>query len=358
MTMTAPLPTRYSARDDSTFFEVGGTLVSVRYSVEERKRWGLIPEPYLAQLEIIVDDGAARLQDRYDLPTDLKTGPELAPIERNLYALIDEAIRTIVQLRAQESTERAARAAESELLRESPSGSAGSGALRHAPADSLLDELSEKLVTAVRHVTKVTSLTADGLAEYQRQQAESYERILQSTSPEAAAHLHGVLRSVAGFLEHEIEEERDIRRLKDRAQEYLLLLEQRERSSGLTLNPIQRRTIVEDFVPAYARLLREYRKAGRVPTNMVEHTFGSFFGGGISGWLAIDLFGESLIESLAGLPLDLPGWWIGAGVAFFWPYLKVFHGLLTREARLERKRSGLLKRMDQRLDRAALPSVK
>lgn len=359
--MTSLRPTRYSAKDDSTFFQVEGTLVSVRYHVEERRRWGVLPQPYGARLEVVVDDGAARLEHRYELPTSLRTGSELDPIERGLYAVIDEAIRTTMQLRAQESTERAARRAESEHLFRDEAGAAPDllgPAARHSPAASnVLAELTDKLVTAVRHATKVTSLSTDGLAEYQRQQAEAYERILRSTSPEAALHLHGALRSVASFLEHEVEDEEVVDRLKERAREYLALVEERDKESGLVLNSSQRRAIIDDFVPAYTGMLREHRKAGALP-EIVGHTFGSFFGGGISGFLALDLFGESLIEALAGIPLDLPGWWIGAGVAFLWPYLKVAHGLLTREDRLEKKRQRLLEKVDRQLDRAALPPAR
>lgn len=359
--MTSLRPTRYSARDDSTFFQVEGTLVSVRYHVEERRRWGVLPQPYSARLEIIVDDGAARLEHRYELPTSLKTGSELGPIERGLYGIIDEAIRTTMQLRAQESTERAARRAESEHLYRDEAGPTpdplGPVAQRSPSTSTVLDELTDKLVTAVRHVTKVTSLTTEGLAEYQRQQAEAYERILRSTSPEAALHVQGALRSVASFLEHEVDDGEEMDRLKERARDYLVLVEEREADSGLALNPTQRRAIIDEFVPAYTGMLREHRQAGKLP-GIVEHTFGSFFGGGIGGFLAIDLFGESAIEALAGLPLDLPGWWIGAGVAFLWPYLKVAHGLVTREERLERRRQRLLEKLDRELDRAALPPVR
>jgi hypothetical protein len=359
--MTSLRPTRYSVRDDSTFFQVEGTLVSVRYHVEERRRWGVLPQPYRARLEIVVDDGAARLEQRYELPTSLKTGPELGPIERGLYGVIDEAIRTTMQLRAQESTEQAARRAESEhLFRDEGVASpdpAGPTARRSPAVSTILGELSDKLVTAVRHVSKVTSLTTEGLAEYERGQAQSYERILQSTSPEATLHLHGALRSVASFLEHEVEDEEELDRLKERARDYLVVVEERENRSGPILNSSQRRAIIDDFVPAYAGMLREHRKAGRVP-GIVEHTLGSFFGGGISGFLVIDLFGESLIEGLAGIPVDLPGWWIGAGVAFLWPYLKLAHGLMTREDRLERKKERLLEKMDRQLDRVALPPVR
>lgn len=360
--MTALRPTRYSARNDSTFFQVAGTLVSVRYEATERKKWGLLPQPYQARLEVVVDDGAAVLEHEFELPANLSVGPEIWAVERGLYGVMDEAVRTAMQLRTEEKTERAVREAESEHLyrdeaagREVGAQAAGGG--RRAPDEAVLQELADKLVTAVRHVTKVTSLSPEGLDEYQAEQAETYQRVLQATSPAAALELHDAIRAVEGYLEHEAEEVQDVKRLKERAREYLALLESRSVGGSLVLNHRQRRAVVEEFVPAYAKLQREYREAGQVPTNLVEHAFGSFFGGGITGFLVIDVFGESFIEGLAGMPLDLPGWWIGAGLAFFWPYLKVIGGLLTRESRFERQRDRLVQRMDRRLSDVAGPPL-
>lgn len=88
---------------------------------------------------------------------------------------------------------------------------------------------------------------------------------------------------------------------------------------------------------------------------VVGHAFGSFFGGGIAGWLALSLLGEPVIEGLTGVPMDIPGFYIGAAGAFVWPYLRALYGMFTREERYERQRQALVEGTSHRLE-LALPN--
>ncbi len=61
-----------------------------------------------------------------------------------------------------------------------------------------------------------------------------------------------------------------------------------------------------------------------------------------------------MIRGVLGASVDLPGFYIGAALAFIWPYLRGIYGLLTREEQYERRRRALLERVGRRLE-LALP---
>jgi hypothetical protein len=66
--------------------------------------------------------------------------------------------------------------------------------------------------------------------------------------------------------------------------------------------------------------------------------------------LALSVFGESVVRNLTGMYVDIPGWYVGAAVAFVWPYIKAAFGMLTREKKYERRRQVLLQRLTKRLE--------
>ncbi len=96
-------------------------------------------------------------------------------------------------------------------------------------------------------------------------------------------------------------------------------------------------------------LRRKYAGVASLPRDIVEHAFGSFFGGGIAGYLTLSLFAEAVIRGIAGVSLDIPGWYIGAAAAFVWPYIRGMYGLMTRDKWYERKREALIRKVNARL---------
>jgi hypothetical protein len=112
----------------------------------------------------------------------------------------------------------------------------------------------------------------------------------------------------------------------------------------------QAHIIANEFVPAYVVMKQRYDAAAAVPSDVLGHAFGSFFGGGITGWLTLSVFGEHVIRNLTGMYVSIPGWYIGAAVAFVWPYIKAAFGMLTREKKYERRRQVLLQRLTKRLE--------
>lgn len=358
METTALRPTRYSDRESSTFFDVAGTLLSLRYSVEERRRYLVLPAASLARLEAKVDDGAYETTHAYEIPRNLHVGEEIAVIERGLYGFMDDVVRGAMQLRVLEVTERAVEALEDEHIYQLPAESPpelAEGAREPGEASAetherrVVEELAQRLVTAVSHVTNVTSLTVGGLRDFQRERTMTLERLARAASPGAALQTRDVLQAVEAFLRYDADPGEDAETLKARALEYLVHLRKRSGRTGPLLTAEQLEIVLGEFVPACMALRRRHERAVRVPSDLGEHVIGSFFGGGITGWLTISLFGEALLSNLAGVSLDLPGWWIGAGTAFAWPYLRAAYGLFTRERQYERGREGLLRRMKVKL---------
>jgi len=354
--MTTLFPTVYSDKNNSTFFDVRGTLITVSYEVIERKRWFVLSGPSLARVKINVGDGASVLSYDYSLPRNRRVGAEITAVERGLYSLLDEAVRTTMQIKVLEAAEREVKALEDEHLFEGGSRAreclelpSDPAAARRTWEQKLLGELVDRLVTAVRHVTNVTSLTVEGLEAQQRDRAQALERVVQSTSLTSVLEAQGVLGAVESFLAHEVETSTDVKILRERTLDYLDRLRQRSGHAVPAISYEQAHIITNEFVPAYVAMKKKYDAAAAFPTDIVGHAFGSFFGGGITGWLTLSLFGEAVIRGLTGMSVDIPGWYIGAAVAFVWPYIKAAVGAARRDKQYERRRQLLLQRLSKRL---------
>ncbi|MGD2218393.1 MAG: hypothetical protein PVJ64_16675 [Gemmatimonadales bacterium] len=351
--MTRLLPTVYSDKNNSTFFDFGGTLITVGYEVIERKKWFVLPGPSLARVEINVGDGESVMSYEYSVPRTRRVGPEIAAVERGLYSLLDEAVRATMQAKVLEDAEREVRALEMEHLFEGGSTARESrgdaAAARRVREQQLLEELIDRLITAVRHVTNVTSLSAEGLEAHQSDRGQALEKVVQSTSLASVLEAQGVLGAVEAFLDYELEATTDVNTLKDRTLGYLDRLRDTSRDSLPAISYEQAHIIANEFVPTYVAMKRKYDAAAAVPSDIVGHAFGSFFGGGITGWLVLSVFGETVIRNITGTYVDIPGWYIGAAIAFVWPYLKAAKGAMTREKKFERRRQKLMQRLTKRL---------
>ncbi len=352
--MTRLLPTVYSAKNNSTFFDVGGTLITVGYELFERKRWFLLPGPSLARVEINVGDGTSVMSYEYLVPRTRRVGPEITNVERGLYSLLDEAVRATMQAKVLEDAEREVRALEIEHLFEGGSAAreatGDAATARKAREQKLLDELVDRLITAVRHVTNVTSLSAEGLEAHQSDRSHALERVVQSTNLTSVLEAQGVLGAVEAFLAYEVESTTDVNTLRERTLGYLDRLRDTSSDALPAISYEQAHIIANEFVPAYVVMKQKYDAAAAIPSDIFGHAFGSFFGGGITGWLTLSVFGELVIRNLTGMYVNIPGWYIGAAVAFVWPYITAAFGMVTRERKYERRRDLLLQRLSKRLE--------
>jgi len=348
-------PTRYSGKTNSTFFEAGQLLITVSYELVQEKRFFVLPGSVRARIEASIGGGPAVAEHVYEIPRDRHVGDEITAVERGLYKFIDEVVRAAAQLQALEVTERAVAALEDEHLFEIESRAdvaRGEGSSRGKASAHVerLGRLVDRTLTAVRHLTNVTSLTREGLRAYQDDRSQALTDIWRASSLTSAIRVQGVLQAVEAFVRHEAESTTDVKRLMYRTREHLLALRRRQPELREAITPERVEIIVADGVPEFLRLKQRYDDVARVPTDIVGHAFGSFFGGGIAGIFTLDFIGEHVLEGLIGAPVDLPGFAIGAAVAFLWPYLRGAHGWFMRERWLERKREKVLQRLGRRLE--------
>ncbi len=348
-------PTRYADLDNSTFFETAGDLITIRYTVTRRKRLLFLPGPSQVRIVATFGGGPSSISHEYQVPADFGVAAEIGTVERGLYGFMDQVVRTAVQRQILQQTERAVESAESRHLFEAESELASAldrpGRFDLAPAEvrAALDELVGRVIDAVKHLTNVTSLSRDGLQAYQQDRTEALDRVLESTSLSSSLRVQEILQAVESLLSHERSPETDVNALRETTRHYLARLARRQGEGAPKLTEEQAHIIANEFVPAYVELNRKYDRAGAFPTSIVEHAFGSFFGGGIAGYLTLSLFGEAVIRGITGASVDIPGWYVGAAVAFVWPYLKGLYGVATREGWYERKREALFRKVNARL---------
>jgi hypothetical protein len=212
--------------------------------------------------------------------------------------------------------------------------------------------LVERVITAVKHLTNVTSLTREGLEAYQRDRSNAIEKVTGPKVPTAALRGHDVMLGVEAFLRYEAEGTKDVKALTERTLDYLDRVERQHEGPGPALTKKQAYIIVEEYVPAFVQIKKSYDAAVAYPKDIAGHAFGSFFGGGITGWITISLLGEPVLRGLTGMYWDLPGFYIGAAVAFAWPYLRAIYGAFTREELYEKRLGSLLRKTGRRLELA------
>ncbi|MGD8698267.1 MAG: hypothetical protein PVJ43_03185 [Gemmatimonadales bacterium] len=360
--MAELIPSRYAAKNSSTFFDVAGLLITIEYEVISKKALFLFSGDSVARLNARVGDSAPTISHQYEIPRSHWVGSEIAQVERGLYGFMDEVVRAAVQLKALESAERKVEAAEAEHLffEGAISGSPKSDAVaddvppRASAEASLLRELVERVITAVRHLSNITSLSRAGLESYQRDRSQALERVTQSKSFSTALRVHDILQAVEAFLRFEAEGTTEVQALRERTLDYLDLLERRQPGDTAALTHEQAHIIVNEFVPAFVKMRTKYEATAAYPKNIVEHAFGSFIGGGLAGWFTLSVLGERVLEGLTGASFDIPGFYIGAAVSFTWPYIRSALGFLVRERQYERRRQALLEKTSRRLD-LALP---
>lgn len=351
--MVELIPSRYSDRSSSTFFDIAGLLVTIDYEVTTKKTILVLPGAIVARLSASVGGSDAKISHEYEIPRGYWVGSEIARTERGLYGFMDEIVRTAVQLKALESAEREVEAAETEhlyfegaTLRDE---SSGASLRRRAQAD-LLAELVSRVITAVRHLTNITSLGREGLESYQRDRSQALERVTRSESFSSALRVNDILQAVEAFLRYEAEGTTDVRALRERTLDYLDVLERRHSGETPALTHEQSHIIVNEFVPGFVKMGRAYEAAAAYPKNIIEHAVGSLVGGGIAGWFLLSVLGERVLEGLTGISMNIPGFYIGVATSFAWPYVKGSIGLLNRERHYERRREMLLAKTRQRLN--------
>jgi len=346
-------PTKYADSENSTFFDVSGILLSVNYDVERRKKYNLIPSTTTAKIKVNIGDGARVLTHQYRIPRTFKVGREIESIQDGLYGLMDEVIRSVVQMRRLDETRKEVSQTEERYLFPEVKTFREYLTTVELPEENgkaqeyrVWDEFANQLVISVQHITDITSLSRGGFEEYQERRASSLKQALsqdiQIIDPKA------LLQAVVDFLDSNTDIDVDIMVAQERTLSYLQLLEERETGSGVVRSR-RNEVIANEFVVTYLRIRRDRTHAVQLPDDIVDHAIGSFVEGGIKGMVVLSWIGESIINSIFKTNYDVPGWYIGAGLQFLWPYIKAPYQLAARNRNYKRSLSSLRQAVSTKL---------
>jgi len=335
-------PTKYAGSESSTFFDVSGMLLSVNYDVERTKKYHLIPSAATAKVKVDIGDGTRILTHQYRIPKTLKVGREIESIQNGLYGLMDEAIRSIVQMRSLDETRKEVRQAEDQYLFPEAKTFREYLATVEKPEENgkaqeyqVWNDFVNQLLTAIQHVTDITSLSREGFEAYQERRAIGLEQALSQDIP--LYDPKALLQAVADFLDSDTDIDVDIKIAQERTLSYLRLLEERGTGSG-TVRLRRDEIIANEFVVTYLRIRKDRKHAVQLPDDIVSHAIESFIEGGIKGFLVLSWIGAEVINGIFKTNYEIPGWYIGAGVQFLWPYIKAPFQLAARNRNY---RSGL-----------------
>jgi hypothetical protein len=333
-------PAKYADSENSTFFDVSGILLSVSYDVERTRKYRLIPSTTTAKVKVNIDDGARVLTRQYRIPRTFRVGREIESIQDGLYGLMDEAIRSVVQMRRLDETRKEVSQAEDQYLFPEVKAFREYLATVETPEENgkaqeyrVWDEFVNQLIIAIQHVTYITSLSREGLEEYQERRARGLEQALSQDIP--LYDPKALLQAVADFLDSNTDIDVDIRVAQERTLSYLRLLEERETGSGVVQSR-RDEIIAHEFIVTYLRIRKERKHAVQLPDDIVNHAIGSFVEGGIKGLIVLSWLGESVVNKLLNTNYEIPGWYIGAGAQFLWPYIKAPFQLAARNRNYRR----------------------
>jgi len=346
-------PTKYADSDNSTFFDVSGILLSVNYNVERGRKYHLIPSTTTAKIKVNIGDGTRVLTHQYKIPRTFRVGREIESIQDGLYGLMDETIRSVVQMRRLDETQKEVGQAEEQYLFPEVKAFREYLATVEIPEENgkaqeyrVWDEFVNQLVISVQHVTDITSLSREGFEEYQERRARSLKQALsqdiQFHDPKA------LLQAVADFLDLNTDTEVDIMVAQERTLSYLQLLEERETGSSVVRSR-RDEVIANEFVVTYLRIRRDRTHAVQLPDDIVDHAIESFVEGGIKGLVVLSWIGESIINNILKENYEIPGWYIGAGVQFLWPYIKAPFQLAARNRNYRKSLSSLRQSVSTKL---------
>lgn len=338
--MKALYPTKYADSENSTFFDVSDILLSVNYEVERKKKYYIIPSTNTAKIKVNIGDGARVLTHQYKIPRTFKVGREIESVQDGLYGLIDETIRSVVQIRRLDEARKEVSQLEDQYLFPEVKTFREYLATVEKPEENgkaqeyrIWDEFVNQLIVSVQHVTDITSLSREGLEEYQDRRARGLEQSLSQN-----IHINdpkNLLQAVMDFLDSNTDIDVDILVAQERTLSYLQLIEEREIGNSVVRSK-QNEIIANEFVVAYLSIRRKKTHAVQLPDNIVDHAIGSFIEGGIKGMIVLSWIGESIVNKIFKVNYEIPGWYIGAGIQFVWPYVKAPFQFATRNRNYKR----------------------
>jgi len=324
-------PTKYASESNGSQFITESTSVAISYDVETNKRYGIIPQSRKAEIKINIDGDAETLSHSYTIPRNylVKDG-DFDDIGQGLYSLIDQIVRTVVQ---REKLDQLSDAKEEMYKDIKYHESKGLGAKTESPdMQSIYNDALNNTLLSIAYVTGITSLTAEGFANYQ-----SGETKLLSDSVKPGLTRENLIENLAAYLESS-GRNTNTRNAQSKGLNYLTSFN----DSNAEISGNEAQMIIENFVPSYSQLMAKKKRVKGLPKNIVNHFIEGFIGGGIAGWLCLSVVGEAIVNNIFNTNYEIPGWYIGAAIQIVRPYLTVPFVKRTKDKQIEDQKKALV----------------
>ncbi|MDP3990293.1 MAG: hypothetical protein Q8Q01_03745 [archaeon] len=301
----------YARSNKGTIFDLDRILLtSTGCDTKPNKNWIGRVRDYEANLSIEVE--SIEYSCPYTIPKDFKIGEELVPIENKIYLFINDILSDINDNLEKKKIENEVKSLEAAILE-----------IPHDHLDDSLqwemyeDKYVERLILSIKNVTGITSLSKKRFQEY-RSLLSGQVKISQKdnknefdntdiTSQERLYNVVGFINTMPTDTEGS---------LSNKVRQYLA-------NEPITEQDLD--IIINQFVPSLLKINKNYSKLRRketIPTDISDHAFNSFLEGGLTGWITMSIFGESVINGILSTDIHIPGWYIGAGIYFALPYVR------------------------------------
>lgn len=309
--------------------------MSLEYSVNVRKKWGLFAQAAEATLTATVVQNEQEVTASVVLPGNFRPGREFESVEQTLYNFIAEVVHAEVQRRRSMDVRDAVDTIQEVTFdsRLKPFKVPDKG-LVTGEAQEISAEAVQDLILSVIDLSGVTSLTYEGFLDSQRSRTEEMEKALHE---ESGRREEAFVKGLIGFMELQGRGKKDTSRMQLLVLDHL---EELNEESGM-ISKRDARQIVEHLVPQYMRYRKARADMPTIPDDIISHALGSLIVGAIGGALVGGLIVEPLVDALFKTHVNVPSAEIATGLVFVWPYLSYPFRLVGAKKALKEQRESL-----------------
>ncbi len=315
-------PTRYGMKNDAMQLRIDDIVLNLQYSVEERMKYKFFQTDSLATITADIAEEVQVIRS-YAVPRDGRIKNEIETVENTLYSFIDESFRSVVQLKKAQATKDKAETLydlcfnlDAKEVREYFLAVHDVSDEQKQAVYQQFDNLANDLVTTVSHLTNITSLTREGLENYQEKRGQSLALVLAGKGDLPQT----LLESVVHYLDFERTPQDEKTSLQLKLIDYLSSVAQTKQYGELSVAKATQ--LLTEFVPWYLTNFKDsYKNKAVLPKDHIEHIVRNFFLGGVLGLVIIGI-PELVFNHIFQTHLSLPTWYIGAGYGISKPYVQ------------------------------------
>ncbi len=327
-------PREYSLSMDTVTIEVGDEVLVASYGIEQRTKGILRRQSNKANFQISFLNSGVGERFSFDIPKQSKVGDEFTAVENGIYSSLDLAIRGYIQSKSIELTGEGVSKLEEGLI----SGNGADDALERYISTAInseqIREVINKALVAARHVTKIPTISREGFQAYLEYRLGIVNKVSLDTQED-------IIEGVSNYIEATLHLGADEDKVWQAAREYL-------GRSGVSHKDSYLEIIHKDFVPQYTQLRHRKKKQDRYPEDILGHVIESTVEGGIAGWIGFGVL-EWLANGIFGTSINLPGFYIGTGLVFMAPYVRVTGQKLIGTSKIDRTIASLKDRTSRKL---------